>query len=107
MGNKIKAGSWVEVYQVVLTPDERAPQVPDDTKKVPLEMRLKGFLTEDASPGDEVEVVTPAGRRVTGKLSVVAPAYDHGFGSPIAELVSIGREVRGIIEKENTGEGEK
>jgi hypothetical protein len=47
--------------------------------------------------GDEVEITTAVGRRVTGRLTAVNPPYDHGYGEPIPELVSIGGEVRRII----------
>jgi sulfur transfer protein SufE len=38
---KAKKGDWVQVYRVVLEAGERAPQVPEDTAKVPLEMKVK------------------------------------------------------------------
>lgn len=60
-------------------------------------MRVKGFLEKDARIGDEVPITTAAGRDVTGKLVAVNPAYTHGFGEPIEELMTIGRQVRGII----------
>ena len=44
-------GDWVRVHSVVLTKELRAPQVPDDTGKVPLEMWVKGRLTCDAEIG--------------------------------------------------------
>jgi len=94
MANK---NAWVEVHRVVLEPGERAPQVPADTRGVPLEMKVKGFLSHDASVGDEVEITTPAGRRIRGVLTAVNPAYAHRFGSPIAELSAIGSELRAIL----------
>jgi 2-amino-4-ketopentanoate thiolase alpha subunit len=97
MADIVRKGQWVEIYRVILRPGERAPQVPDDTKQVPLEMRVKGFLEKDAAIGDEVAVTTAAGRTVEGKLAAVNPAYTHGFGEPIGELIGIGRQVRGII----------
>jgi hypothetical protein len=100
----VKKGSWVEIHRVILTPQERAPQVPDDTKRVPLEMRVKGFLASDAKIGDEVTILTAAGRTVTGRLVEVNPAYTHGFGPPVPELTPIGREVRQIVAKVGTGE---
>lgn len=39
-----KKGDWVLIHKIVLSPEERAPQVPDDTKKVPLEIGLKAIL---------------------------------------------------------------
>jgi hypothetical protein len=91
------AGTWVEIYQVVLTKDQRAPQVPDDTRNVPLEMRVRGWLVESANLQEEVEIRTPAGRHLKGKLIEINPAYMHGFGSPIAELTPIGSEVRALL----------
>lgn len=97
VAERIAAGRWVEIHRVVLRPGERAPHIPDDTRGVPLEMRVKGFLAEPAAPGEEAEIVTPAGRRLHGTLTDVNPAYTHGFGAPIPELSTIGREVRGLL----------
>ena len=89
--------AWVEIHRVVLEPGERAPQVPTDTRAVALEMTVKGFLTDAATIGDEVEIVTPAGRRMRGVLVAINPAYTHGFGPPITELSAIGKELREIM----------
>ncbi|NQU59112.1 MAG: 2-amino-4-ketopentanoate thiolase [Rhodospirillales bacterium] len=97
MTEKIAKGSWVEIHAVVLKPGERAPQVPDDTQAVPLEMRAKGFLVEAAAVGEAVSITTAADRRLTGTLVAINPPYAHGFGSPIPELLSIGREVRALL----------
>jgi hypothetical protein len=97
MAERVAHGAWVEIYGVVLTPIERSPHIPEDTKRLPLEMRVKGFLVAAASVGEEVEVITPAGRRLRGTLKEVNPAYSHGFGSPIAELSAIGGEVRELL----------
>ena len=99
MAERIARGTWVEVHRVVLRPGERAPQIPDDTKAVPLEMRVKGFLAEPAGLGEEAEINTPAGRRLRGRLIEVNPAYTHGFGPPIPELSAIGQELRAILRK--------
>ncbi|MEL7655211.1 MAG: 2-amino-4-oxopentanoate thiolase subunit OrtA, partial [Bacillota bacterium] len=58
----IKKGEWVRIHKIILQPSERAPQVPEDTKLVPLEMWDKGFLQEDANIGDEVTIETVTGR---------------------------------------------
>jgi len=97
MAEHVAAGTWVEVHRVVLRAGERAPQIPEDTRAVPLEMRVKGFLTQPAALGDEAVIVTPAGRRLRGTLTEVNPAYTHGFGPPIPELSVIGQEVRAIL----------
>jgi hypothetical protein len=90
-------GTWVEIHRIVLPAGERVPQVPDDTRQVPLEMRVKGFLVAPASPGEEADIVTPVGRRLRGVVREINPAYTHGFGAPIAELSGIGREVRALL----------
>jgi len=97
MTGHVAQGTWVEIRRVVLSPGERAPQAPEDTRRVALEMRAKGFLLAPAAIGTEVEVVTPADRRLRGTLSEANPAYTHGFGPPIPELSSIGAEVRAIL----------
>lgn len=38
---KAGKGEWVMIHNIVLAPSERAPQVPDDTKEVPLEMWVR------------------------------------------------------------------
>ncbi len=93
----VKKGSWVEIYNIILKPEDRAQNIPDDTKRVPLEMRVKGFLVSDGKVGEDVEILTPAKRVIKGKLSDVNPVYDYGFGAPIPELVNIGMEVKEIL----------
>lgn len=97
MAETIAEGTWVEIHAVVLAAGDRAPQVPADTQAVPLEMRAKGFLTRAAAIGDAVEIVTVAGRRIGGTLGRPLPAYDHGFGPPILELLAVGGEVRALL----------
>ncbi|MDI3548878.1 MAG: 2-amino-4-ketopentanoate thiolase alpha subunit [Halanaerobiales bacterium] len=101
MTEKIKAGTWVQIHQVILPAGERAPQVPDDTQEVPLELRVKGFLLDNGVVGEEVEIETYTGRRLSGILEDPHPSYEHKFGRPVHELLKIGRELRRILrEKE-------
>jgi len=97
MPERLAKGTWVEVHAVVLPAGERAPQVPEDTARVPLEMRAKGFLAEAAEIGAEAEVLTTTGRCLRGTVTVANPSYDHGFGAPLPELLEIGGEVRAIL----------
>ncbi len=90
-------GAWVEVERELLAAGERAPQVPEDTARVPLEMRARGFLTQPAAVGDEAEILTAAGRRIRGTLVLVDPPYTHGFGTPVPELARIGSELRALL----------
>ena len=93
----VKKGEWVRIHKIILKPPERAPQIPDDTKKCPLEMWVKGYLAADAKIGDEVTVTTATGRKETGKLEEVNPTYSHSFGGFVPELLAIDNQVRGIL----------
>ena len=97
MADIVAANSWVEIHGIVLAAGQRAPHLPEDTQRVPLEMRVKGFLVSDAHLGEEVEIVTPAGRHLRGTLVSINPPYEHGFGPPIPELTGIGAEVRALL----------
>ena len=97
MTELIEKGTWVEIDTVVLNAGERAPQVPADTRRVPLEMRVKGYLLKPAAIGGNAEIETPSGRHLRGRLAEVNPAYTHSFGKPVPELSSIGREVRALL----------
>lgn len=96
----IPKGTWVQIHQIVLKPEERAPQVPDDTKQVPLELKVKGFLNADAVKGDEVTVTTLTGRSLKGRLVEANPRYEHDFGRPVPALLTIGQELRKFLFEE-------
>jgi len=93
----IKKGTWVRIHKIILEPSERAPQVPEDTRKVPFEMWVKGFLLQDAEMGDEVTIETVTGRTETGNLVEVNPYYEHDFGKFVPELLAIDKQVREIL----------
>lgn len=87
---KIEKGSWVEIKQVVLQPEERAQNLPEDTKQTPYVMRMSGFLTADAELGDTVTIRSLIGREHEGILVTLNPSYSHSFGPTMAELLHIG-----------------
>lgn len=94
----IKKGEWVQIHDIVLKPEERSPHLPEDTKKVPLEMWVKGFLNNDADLGDTVEITTITGRKVKGTLVEVNPAFKYGFGENfVPEVLKIGIDLRKIV----------
>ena len=97
VAKRVAARTFVEIHRVVLAAGARAPQVPSDTQNVPLEMRVKGFLINDAKLGDQAEIETPAGRRLQGTLVDVLPAYTHTFGPRLEELTHIGAELRALL----------
>ena len=91
-----KKADWVQIHNIVLKPEERSSALPEDTKKHPLEMWVKGYLQADAKIGDEVEVITRTGRHAVGTLVNEAPYYEHNFGYLIPEVLKIGDMVREI-----------
>ncbi len=97
MNDKAEIGDWVEIGDTVLEPGQRAPQVPDDTRRVPLQYRVRGFATEPGECGAPISIRTRAGRELRGTLLAVRPAYEHGFGVPADELLGIGEELRSIL----------
>jgi len=93
----IKKGEWVLIHRNVLEPSQRAPQVPDDTKQVPLELWVKGYLQSDANVGDEVTVLTRTKREERGTLLEANPYYKHDFGKFVPELLVVSEQVRDIL----------
>ena len=88
----VKAGSWVEIEAVLLAPQERADNLPEDTRATPYVLRLSGFLAADAELGQQVSVRCLIGRAHRGTLRLVNPGYDHSFGATVPELLRIGLE---------------
>jgi hypothetical protein len=79
---------------------ERASNLPSDTRSVPYEGWIKGFLVDEkATKGDEVRVETFIGREYSGTLSAVNPVYDHNFGAPPKEILTIGKEAKQQLKK--------
>ena len=97
MRRDCKKGDWVQISQIVLKSGERAPQLPEDTQKVPFSLLVKGFLTTDAKIGDIVTITTVLGRAMSGKLVAVNPDYEHSFGPPPKGFMNIGDKLRELL----------
>ena len=96
-----KKGDWVQIHNIVLTPEERSSALPEDTKSHPLEMWVKGYLQQDeAQVGDEVEVmvldIDEDRRRISLGMKQCKPNFEHNFGFLIPEVLKIGDMVREI-----------
>jgi hypothetical protein len=95
-----RKGDLVQIHKIVLEPNQRPETLPESTKSVPYVCWIKGFLlNKEAIVGDEVQIETFIGREISGTLVSVNPTYDHSFGLPQKELVTIGRELRRRIGK--------
>ena len=81
---------WVRIHRNVLEPAERTGKLPEDTRRVPLEMWVKGRLLEEhAEIGDEVSVRTSVGRMEHGRLIEVNPCYELNYGSFVPEILAM------------------
>ncbi len=95
-----KKGDLVQIHKIILEPEQRSDNLPSCTKSTPYECWIKGFLIDEAANiGDEARIKTFIGREISGILCQVRPIYDHRFGEPQEELLSIGDEVRKQLEK--------
>ena len=103
MNGAARIDDWVEISDVVLEAGQRAPQVPDDTQRVALQRRVRGFALEPGVPGAQIRIRTAAGRELRGTLLAVNPAYTHGYGAPVPELSAIGAELRAILDADEGG----
>lgn len=92
-----KRGDWVQIRRVVLPPDERAPQLPQDTRQVPLVLWVKGRATRPGMIGQTIRIRTVTGRLVEGTLEEVHPRYVHDFGDHVDELAQVGPQVRSLL----------
>ncbi|HHY77079.1 MAG TPA: 2-amino-4-ketopentanoate thiolase [Clostridiales bacterium] len=93
----IKKGDWVQIHKIVLKPEERASHLPEDTKKVPLEMWVKGFALSDGKIGEEIEIKTVTGRIVKGTAIKLNPRYIHDFGDYVPELAKIDMQLKEML----------
>ena len=89
-----KQGDWVRIHRVILAAEERTANLPEDTKKVPFEMWVKGHLLEDGEIGDEVRIKTVSGREEHGTLIEVNPQFDVNFGNFVPEVLEMDVRLR-------------
>lgn len=92
-----RQNDWVLVQKIILEPDQRAEDLPQDTRSVPLVMWLKGFLVDDiAEIGKNITIKTMTDRITTGTLVEVFPNYSHSFGNFVPEIMEIGRQLKRV-----------
>lgn len=94
---RLKKGDWVQVQNTVLESKDRAPTIPEDTRKTPLKLWVKGYLTHDADIGDFVEIKTVTGRLVKGAVQTQNPSYSHDFGSFVPELQAVEFQLKELL----------
>jgi len=90
----IKKNSWVQIKKTILTPKDRAKNLPEPTKRVPMMMWVKGYLLDSADIGVNVRVKTLTGRIESGILVCENPSYKHNYGEFVPEILEIDRIVK-------------
>ncbi len=93
----VKKNAWVQIHKIILKPEERSQNLPEDTKKVPLEMWVKGRLLADACINEVVSIKTTTGRIETGVLIHENPAYLHTYGNFVPEILEIDHIVKSAL----------
>jgi len=97
---KKSAGDLVQIRMTLLKAGNRAAAVPADTMECDYVIRINGLLMDgEANTGDQVTIVTPAGREVQGELTDATPGYHHSFGDTLPELAWIGQGCRKILQE--------
>lgn len=97
MQEEVRKGDWVRIRQVVLTAGQRDRGLPSSTRGVPLECYVNGWALCGGRVGDEVQIETPASRRIWGVAVEVKPRYRHGFGEVVPELGHVGSLLRLLL----------
>ena len=93
-----KKNEYVRIHRNVLEAAERTGKLPEDTKNVPLEMWVKGWLQdEEAAIGDTVTVKTVVGRLETGTLLEERPCYDLNYGEYVPEILEMEDQLRNAL----------
>lgn len=95
----IKKGTWVEVEEMVLSPEDRSTIIPEETKRTPLKSFIRGKCLSDCELGEEVQVETNVGRIAKGIIVDIEPGYYHTYGKYVEEISNIGKQAREIISK--------
>jgi len=90
----VKKNSYVEIHKVIFKAEDRTARIPEETKKVPYEMFVKGFLINDSSIGDLVTVKTITGRLVEGELQKENPTFKLGYGDFVPQIMKIKQILR-------------
>lgn len=89
----IEKGTYVRIRKTVLKPEERADNLPNETKLVPLKMWVKGYLQIESDLFDIVTIKTITGRFETGRLKEANPPYKHSYGEFVPEVLELRKNI--------------
>jgi len=87
-------GAWVRIKKVVFEGGQRSDRLPEETRKVPFVVWVKGELESAGEVGDTVRARTKSGRVEEGELVEVNPVYELGYGGHVEQLRRVGDGAR-------------
>ena len=93
----IEKGTWIEIEEEVLSPEDRSSAIPDETKKTPLRMWAKGHCLSECNIGDTVKIETVTGRILSGIVTEEKPRFTHDYGDFVEEIMYIGPQAREML----------
>jgi hypothetical protein len=91
----INKGSYVRIRTTLLKPNERSSNLPEETKKVPYKMWVKGYTQEESELFEFCEIKTLDGRIVKGRIKETNPAYKHNYGDFVEEAMELRKRIKG------------
>lgn len=97
--SQISKGDWIEISRIILKPEERASNLPEDTAATPYIMKIRGTALKDGNIGDEILVRTTGGRELKGKAEELNPYYGHDFGERVPELARMRAAIRSSMKE--------
>ena len=90
--DKISKGAWVEIEQIVLKPEERAPSLPEDTQKVPYVLHVSGFLVDDETWAIRYLIIDTSNWWIGHKVLVAPPWIKNVHWSDRSVSVDLSRD---------------
>jgi hypothetical protein len=91
----INKGSYVRIRKTLLKPKERSSNLPEETKKVPFKMWVKGYTLEESELFDTCQIKTIDGRIETGRIKENNPAYKINYGEFVEEALELRNRIKG------------
>lgn len=85
----LSKGTYVRIRKHLLMPNERIQSIPNETRKEPLKMWVKGRLNDEAEMFEKVCIVTASDRIECGTLKEKHPKIKHGFGEFVEEIITM------------------
>ena len=91
----INKGSYVRIRKTLLQPEERSSNLPEETKKVPYKMWVKGHTLEESEMFEYCEIKTIDGRVERGRIKENNPTYKHNYGEFVEEALELRNRILG------------